>query len=238
MERHFDLIKSDYKTVEKRILPRFPFSYLIFKANGKVFEIKDISFTGMQLCLKDGGHDYSADTKISGDICWRGNILAINGLVKWAKGKRLGLRFDKIESLKSEIENFLSVENIIAGLRPLHEENIGLELPPNLKYWLRADAPFEVFVWQHSDGEFSKFQIIMMNRFVEWQDGVGIKTGQILKFRDHDTPLMAEDEIMFEIDESISIEYVDLVLKIIENVPLEYWDVDAIDFLKTKLSYN
>jgi len=224
--------------VEKRILPRFPFSYLIFRDKGQKFEIKDISYTGMQLCLKDGGHQYVVNDKIAGEIYWRGSILPISGVVKWAKGRRLGLRFEQDGNGRRALQEFLSVDNILAGIRPLHIEDMGLELPPNLRFWLRADAPFEVFIWQHSDGEFSKFQIIMMNRFVEWQDGVGIKTGQILKFRDHDTPLMAEDEIMFEIDDLISKEYIGSVLQIIGGIPQEYLSGAALDFMNMKLTYN
>ena len=115
MERQFNLIKTDYKTVEKRILPRFPFSYLIFRDKGQKFEIKDISYTGMQLCLKDGGHQYVVNDKIAGEIYWRGSILPISGVVKWAKGRRLGLRFEQDGNGRRALQEFLSVDNILAG---------------------------------------------------------------------------------------------------------------------------
>ena len=76
MERHLNLIKTDFEQTEKRIFPRFPFSYLTFKssndgANKHVFEIKDISYTGMQLCLKDGGHDFTPGNTIGGTVHWQ-----------------------------------------------------------------------------------------------------------------------------------------------------------------------
>lgn len=96
MERHLNLIKTDYQEVEKRVFPRFPFSYLTFKAGdseSKVFEVKDISFLGMQLCLKDGGHDFIPGTEIDGTLHWKGATLKALGNVKWVRGQQLGVAF-------------------------------------------------------------------------------------------------------------------------------------------------
>ena len=53
MEPQLNLIKNVSAKIEKRVFPRFPFSYLTFKgahcAEGKVFEVVDISLTGMTM---------------------------------------------------------------------------------------------------------------------------------------------------------------------------------------------
>ena len=243
MERNFNLIKTDFKEIEKRILPRFPFSYLMFKGNDEknnkhVFEVRDISFTGMQLSLKNGGHEYVPGDNLNGVLHWSDKDLIIVGLVKWVKGSRLGVKFIFDDGFDEKVHNFLSIENIVSRMKPLHNNAFDLHLPPNLKYWLRADAPFEVFIWQHQDGEMSKFQIVMMNSFVEWQDGLGIRTGKILKLRDHDSPLFSEDEFMFQMDDGVELDKIKLALEVVNKVPEEYLPEEISDFLKLKLAHN
>ena len=75
MERRFNLIKSDFEKHEKRVLPRFPFCYLTFKSDetSRVYEVKDISYTGMQLALKDDEHNFKEDSALKGHIHWLGS---------------------------------------------------------------------------------------------------------------------------------------------------------------------
>ena len=81
MERHLNLVKSDFERLEKRILPRFPICYLTFKASeegsNRVFEVKDISDTGMQLALRDGEHSIEKGSSIKGTIRWQGREIVI-----------------------------------------------------------------------------------------------------------------------------------------------------------------
>lgn len=238
MDRHLNLIKTDFEQTEKRIFPRFPFNYLTFKNSGNeplVFEIKDISFTGMQLCLKDGGHKFTSGSDISGTLHWQKASLEASGLVKWVSGKRIGVKFSQNHAFDANVKKFLSIENMIDSLRPIHEFSVGVEMPANLKYWLRADGPFEVFVWRHNDGELSRFQFLMMERFVEWQDGVGIKTGRIVSKRDLDTPLITEDELIFSVDEGVNSDAINFAQDILDNIGPEFIPVEARDFLKMKL---
>ena len=239
MERHLSLIKSDFKELETRVLPRFPFVYLMFKdqneESGHIYEVKDISFTGMQLSLKDGGHAHVPGGKISGIIQWKHAELEAIGKVKWVKGKRLGISFSKDRSFQEKIKSFLSMDKIIAGMQPLHSHPIEDELPINLKYWLRADGPFEIFVWSHSHAEMSKFQIIMLNKFVEWEDGLGIKTGEILKTRDVETPLFNEDEFLFQLQDGVEMEYLKASVDMVKNIPEKYLPAEAKEFLILKL---
>lgn len=239
MENHLSLIKTGYQDIEKRVLPRFPFSFLTFKAqNGveRVFAVKDISFTGMQLSLMDGGHPYKIGQMVKGELHWKGSVLDLEAKVKWVHGQRLGLKFnDEMTDLDRQIKEFLSIENIIKGMRPLHQASMDLELPSDLKYWLQADGPVEVFVWRHNDGEVSRFQIIMMDSFVEYQDGKGLKSGRVLTKRDLDTPLVQEDEFVFEMDETIEMDRLDFAKKIVDKIPSEFLPENAFDFLRLKL---
>ncbi len=239
MDRHLNLIKTDFEQTEKRIFPRFPFNYLTFKNSGNeqfVFEIKDISFTGMQLSLKDGGHSFTSDSDISGILHWQKASLEATGKVKWVSGKRIGVEFHVDDAFDSKVREFLSIDNMIDSLRPIHEFSVGVEMPANLKYWLRADGPFEVFVWRHNDGELARFQFLMMERFVEWEDGVGVKTGRILSKRDLDTPLFTEDELVFSVDEGVNSDAINFAQEILDNVGPEFLPEEARDFLKMKLN--
>jgi hypothetical protein len=187
MQGHLSLIKTGTQDLEKRVFPRFPFSYLLFKvSNGDkhAFEVKDISYSGMQLCLKDGGHPYKSGEVISGSLHWRGKLLQVEGPVQWVKGQRLGVAFNESKDFDDEIKNFLSVKNIVASMKALHNADMELEMPGDLKFWLQADGPVEIFVWQHSGGNIAKFQMIMMDSFVEYQDGKGLRSGRILTKRD------------------------------------------------------
>ena len=164
MERHLNLIKNEELELEKRVFPRFPFSYLTFKAQQSdlTFQVVDISFTGLQLSLKDGGHKYVPGQNCCGQVHWKGRHLNIDAQVKWVNGARLGLAFNHCAQFDKEIRNFLSVDQFVQSMRPLHRLAIDMDLPAHLKYWLQADGPIEIFVWRHQDGETSRFQMILL----------------------------------------------------------------------------
>jgi len=237
MERHLNLIKTDFKETEKRVFPRFPFSYLTFKMKDdeKAFEVKDISYTGMQLSLKDGGHQYKEGQKVEGIVHWRSASLKTVGVVQWVSGQRLGIEFAESESFDAEVKSFLSIDNIVAGMRPVHQTGLELEVPANLKYWIRADGPVELFVWCHKDREHSRFQILLLDNFVEWEDGKGIKTGKVVTKRDLDTPLISEDEFIFQIDEGVDMEKIKFAVSIVKALPEDYLPNDTRDFLMVKM---
>lgn len=239
MERHLNLIKNRLGQKEKRVLPRFPYCFLTFKSDeeekSKVFEVRDISYTGMQIALRDGGHTFEKGNVIKGQVHWLGNELFVAGMVKWVTNCRLGVSFNKDKNFVQSVRDFLSVKNMVAGLRPLHRPELGLELPSTLKYWLRADGPIELFVWQHKDGEFSRVQMIMLQNFVEWEDGTGIKTGISLSNRNIETPLNEEDEFIFEIDPDVDREKIHLAFDIVTFFPKGLLPETTVDFLKLKL---
>lgn len=231
-----NLIKTGVQDVEKRVFPRFPFTSLIFKVNGgRSFEVVDISHTGMQLALRDGGHEMQSNSTITGEIHWRGSQLQLSGTVKWTKGLRLGIEFSKNKNFQSELSEFLSVNSLAKQLRAIHEANLDLELPAQLKYWLQADGPVEVFVWRHNDGEISRFQILLLQSFVEWEDGKGVRSGKILTKRNLETPLFSEDEFMFQIDEGIDEQKLTMARQLVASINDGLLPIEALQFLERKL---
>ncbi|MBT3583923.1 MAG: hypothetical protein HN509_03370 [Halobacteriovoraceae bacterium] len=230
-----NLIKTEYREVEKRILPRFPFSYLTFKGQERVYEVKNMSFEGMQLRLKEGGHKYQKEQDISGILHWKGLSLEIKGLVKWISGSDIGVSFTSEGGQRKAVEDFLSVDNILSSMRPLHRSNIEMDLPTDLKYWLRADGPMEVFVWQHTDRECARFQVILMDNFIEWEDGLGLKTGSVLSHKESETPLSAVDEFEVEIDQKVSSERLSIAHSVVSRIGDDLIPNSERDFLILKL---
>lgn len=238
MERHLNLVESDFEQLEKRVLPRFPFCFLTFKSdieNSHVYEVKDISTSGMQLCLKLGTHDFKEDQTINGKLHWGAKELEIAGTVKWTTEMRLGVEFFNQENSKEEVKSFLEVPHLAKMLKPVHNLDYGVEIPTMLKCWLRADGPVEVFVWRHPHGDLSRIQILIMENFVEWEDGVGVKTARVISKRDIDTPLITEDEFVFKIDPQIDELKVERALDLINNIEAEHLQSDLIDFIQIKL---
>lgn len=238
MERRFNLIKSDFEKHEKRILPRFPFCYLTFKSDetSRVYEVKDISHTGMQLALKDEDHALNADSPLKGSIHWLGKTLDVTGTVKWTTPNRMGIEFVRRKEVMDKVQDFLQLNNLVKRLKPLHKVEGGLEIPARLKYWLCSDGPVDVFVWQHNDGEIAKFQILFMEVFVEWEDGLGLKTGRTLSKRNVDSPLINEDEWVFKIDQDVDAEKLQRVKSLIDLVQPELLPSEAQGFLVRQLT--
>jgi hypothetical protein len=239
MKKHLQLVESDFETVEKKKFPRFPFCYLTFKSDKyqeHVFEIRDISFSGMQLELKNGLIQFRDEEMIAGKIHWSGQELSIEGQIKWVRGQRIGVEFSNRETQKKQVTEFLKIEYLARHLKPVHQMNIGSEYPTNLKYWMRADGPVELFVWQHASHDNSHFEILIMENFIEWTDGKGLRTGRIMSKRDLDTPLLSEDEFVFRIDETLDEDKVDMARALISFLNPESMDQDIIEFMKLKLS--
>lgn len=238
MGRHLNLVESDFEELEKRVLPRFPFCFLTFKCTGKhsrAFEVKDISYSGMQLSLKAGEHGITEDDNIKGLLHWGERELEVHGTVKWNTDMRLGVEFTTGAAARLEIEQFLQLEFMAKMLRPVHKLDYGVEVPAMLKYWLRADGPVEIFVWRHTHGELAGFQILIMENFVEWEDGKGLKTARVISKRDIDTPLITEDEFVFKLDPFIDENKVLKALTLLSHIPEENMTSDVTQFMQIKL---
>ncbi len=236
-ERHFNLIKTDIDQQEKRVLPRFPVCYLTFKPEraGRAYEVKDISHTGMQVGIKEGALEFSPGQMLQGTVHWLGHEMALQGKVVWATPGRAGVEFVKRAETAQAVLGFLAEERLVAALKPLHRMDYGAELPARLKYWLRSDGPVEVFVWQHQDGEVAQFQVLLLENFVEWQDGEGLKTGRILSKRNVDTPLVDEDEFLFRFDQALDEEKLRRARSLLARLGPDLLPDAALAFLRLKL---
>lgn len=238
MERHLSLIKTGHQELEKRVFPRFPFGFMIFKevsGNKMVFEVKDISLSGMQLSFKDGTHDYKVGSEIAGDLHWRGTNISVKAKIQWVREASLGLSYDSSISFEEKMRSFLSFDNIVAHIKALHKADLSLDLPNNLKFWLKADGVLDIYVWEHSSQGISRFQILLMEHFIEWEEGVGLKSGKVMTQRDLDTPLSQEDEFVLQIDEHLIQDKVEMALGVVRKLSAEHLPTDAKEFLIYKL---
>ena len=225
------LLKGEEKPFIKRIFPRYPFSFLVFKAKEKAFQVKDISFHGMQISLKDGEHNLSVGDGLSGELHWKGEVLSVKFRVKWVNKNSVGGGFERNAKFDEAIQSFFCVENILAGLKPLHlQESVG-DLPSNLKYWFKSDGTVEFFVWCRNGGEICSFQGIVLDKFFEWEETKGTWTGRILKHRDRETPLDYQEEFFLEEDSSANPSVGKLIHKIFSRLPDSYLSQDDRKFL-------
>ena len=232
--------KRDRQKTEKRVFPRFPFSSLVFKESNKkqehAFEVNNISFSGMQLNLKDGNHDHKEGDLIVGILSWKGSQMEVKGRIKWAKQSRLGMAFEDHTHFRKKLRSFFSVENIVDKIKAVHHINMNLELPGDLKYWLRADGLVEIFVWRHQGGDISRFQIVLIDHFVEWMDGKGIHTGLITNRLSQETPLKEEDEFTLKMDEELSGETLSFARDIVDHLTERHLAREDLHLLKRKLA--
>lgn len=237
MERHLNLVESDFEQLEKKVFPRFPFCFLTFKTDeGELtFEVKDISHSGMQLALRMGAHELKVNDALNGLLHWGSVELHVSGTIKWATEMRAGIEFNPTTQLRDQISKLLDLAAFAGRLKPVHQMDYGVEIPAKLKYWLRSDGPVEVFVWQHSDGEIAKVEIIMMENFVEWEDTKGLKTARVISKRDIDTPLLTEDEFVFQIDSNIDDVKVSKAARLMNNISPELMDSSVVSFITMKL---
>ena len=189
----------------------------------------------MQIALKSGEHHINNGEHISGRLNWTGRDLEVQGVVKWKTSTRLGIEFSNDATKRENIIDYLRVDKIAKNLKPIHELDFSGDIPAKLKYWLRADGPVEVFIWQHSDGELASFQVLIMENSVEWEDGKGLKTSRVISKRNIDTPLISEDEFVFKIDDSLDEEKLEKARILIENIDQNLLSGSALDFLKLKL---
>jgi hypothetical protein len=74
-----------------------------------------------------------------------------------------------------------------------------------------------------------------MEHFIEWEEGVGIRTGKIMTQRDLDTPLSLEDEFVFQIDEGAVLEKIEMALGVVCKINTDHLPHNARDFLVYKL---
>lgn len=233
MQRHLNLIQDSQSYEEKRVFPRFPFCSMTFKTDGSdlTFHVNDISFSGMQVMLRDGHHNFKEGDTYKGKLHWIKQTAEVEVTVVWTDLNSAGLSFNDDEALSE----FLSYEHLHAGMKALHQAEIDLDIPHSLKYWLQSASAFELLVWAHSDGELGKFQIIFMDHFVEWNDGEGLRTGLVIDKRDHDTPLVHEDEFTLQMDNAVDSNRLSFCSRFVNTISERYLPEQCREFIVYKL---
>lgn len=196
MSAVLELIDGEVERIESFSLPRFPFGRLIFKGSAKMsshaFEVFSLKSDGMVLHLKDGEHSYSMGDIIQGELHLFDVKITLTGRI--LKAEELFLEVHLLKNIKK----LFALETLLLGMRLLKREDIPSEIPLDLCYWLRSDGLVEIFVWEHSDTEISAFQILFLDRVIEWRDGEGISTGKILKREEVEVPLGEKLLVSFE----------------------------------------
>lgn len=194
-----NLVASNKQTEIKRVLPRFPICYLTFREAGfhHVFEVVNISATGMQILLKDGKMPFHKESLITGELRWHGHELKLQGKTVWTTFSRAGIEF----SMNPEIiEDFFNWERVGNNLKAVHGMDYPYDLPARLKYWVRSDGPHELHVWQYGSGAIESFSIILREKLVFWEEAQGVSTGRVISKRGVELPLSTEDEYIFLVD--------------------------------------
>lgn len=224
---HLSLIKTEVHDFEKRVFPRFPFGFLVFKANlesygQKVFSVKDVSLTGMQLSIDDNVLKLMPNLKLGqrfdGNLHWRGANLILSGFVQWIHDDSIGLSFDSSIALEKKLKDFFSLDHVLSHLRPMHDNLESRDLPQNLKYWFKSDGVLEIFVWNNEFGVIAHFQIIFMDHFLEWTYSNGMKTGRVMTQRSLETPLSDEGEFTFQMDAKINMSRIELARGLFDRI--------------------
>lgn len=241
MERQLELI-TNVKKIEKRLLPRYPISTLLFKDSSKnashVYEVIDISLSGMQLHCKDSDYikNYTEGDHLEGELRWKGKEIFIYGQVRWINSLNMGIEFDSLRTPLSERTSFFSIDNFICSLKHVPRDDIN-HYPRDLKYWLRSDGPLEVFVWEHRDREIQRFQIVYLDDFLEWEDGVGIRTGKIIGKKRIETPLTIEDEVTLNIDHSLRVGVFDISKRVLDSISEKLISPRISELMRIKLDF-
>ena len=153
------------------------------------------------------------------------------------RGIVFGIEFDRTNGLAQELRNFLNIGQIGKRMRVIKNDDFSLEIPGNLKYWLRSDGPGEIFFWQHSDGELSKIQLLFLDKLVEWVDGEGVRTGSLVENNNIETPLFHKEEILFDMDETLDLESLGLARDLVNEIPSEIVPESILKFLNLKLGH-
>lgn len=185
MERALTLIRNEGERTERRLLPRFPLSLLVFKegtgGGGRVFEIRDISPSGMRIERGRGAGPptHGPGDRIEGRARLRDREVGVRGTVRWARGPGLGVAFDPDPGLRRDVGAFLAGKNAMRGIRRLHDDPSALGRPEGMSHWLRSDGAFELFVWDDGGGGVARFLMLFAGRFAEWRGPLSLQTGTV-----------------------------------------------------------
>jgi hypothetical protein len=179
--------------VERRIIPRYSFSYLTFKllhhgemVKAMTFEVNDVSTEGLALETKFFDlQNFKVGDFLHGVLNWAGERLDIKATIKWVSHGRMGLQFRPDKSLFERIKELSSLQMLTSKLKALHAPKYKLNLADDLFYWIQSEGPLEFFAWKKSESSpVHRLQIVYWQNYLEWEKGEGWSSG-ILKDRRH-----------------------------------------------------
>ena len=212
---------------ERRTLPRFPLSFLLFRDHSaRTFAVRDVSYGGMRLGGEDAACPFRVGDEIAGALRLKGRILDVRGRVKWVEGGECGVGFASGGGFGEGIRSFLGVDAAIEGMKVLHDD--GAALAPRLKYWLRSDGVVEIFVW-----EGGSFQIIFCGDFVEGSPEGLLRTGR-LAYLGKDMAVADGEEFLFRFDSPADSKKVGFASDVLGRMGERHLPHDVLEFLRTK----
>ena len=74
-------------------------------------------------------------------------------------------------------------------------------------------------------------QLLILDKLIEWVDGEGLKTGMLVENRDIDSPLSPKEEILFDMDEQVDLESLQLAKDLLNELPSELVPQTIVGFL-------
>ncbi|MBP5295875.1 MAG: PilZ domain-containing protein [Bacteriovoracaceae bacterium] len=234
MAASLGLVKNTAPQIEKRLLPRHSFEYLLFKLAhpAATLAVIDISPQGMQLRNR-ADLVWEVGQKVQGNLAWDGRLLPITGEISWANEQSCGVKFDLGGECAQQFAAYFAPAAVAPHLRlvQLNEEN----QVANLKCWLHAGKAAEILVWQHPTGQVAKIQVIYLGELVEWDDGLGIRTGKITSVRPSDTPLQPQETLAVEIDAAAQTSKLQKAAHLVQHLPANLLASELQDFISLKL---
>jgi hypothetical protein len=235
----FQLIVSTGPEYDKRSLPRLPLKLVTFRPDGRrAMAVNNISHKGMQLAVL-GESLLKIGQKISGELHWRHKRLRLTALVRWERESALGLEFILDSSSKLQLDHILGPSFMVQGLRHIHSDahqdwNVG-QWPQGLDIWLKGDGPVQLLVWRSSD-MITRFQCLILDHFIEWNEGEGLRTGTILWQEGLSVGMNEHEDIHFKLHaQGVDQEALSVARQMLEMIRPELLNDEMRSFLRIKL---
>ena len=90
-------------------------------------------------------------------------------------------------------------------------------------------------MWIEHHDQFCKFQTLFMENLVEWQEGIGLKTGKLHEDQQWKNPPTERNQFMVKLDQNIDRLKISQICEIIENIPSDKIQESAREFILMKL---
>jgi hypothetical protein len=235
------IVDHEDRNLKKRVFPHFPLNYLTFKVRPRdsklvshAYEVNFLSFDGMQLSIKLGKNLFKEGDQVVGSLNWWGELLEIEGNVRWVRGHHLGVKFHS--KCQDELKQFVGLEKVLLKMRKVDLNDEFLKVPQDLSLWLRSDGIFDLYTWKNTDGSYRRVHLSYMQQVLEWENQQGLTTGKIFSKRDIETPLWQEHEYYLQVDHQLNPNTHEFFQRFIENLPEDSVPSDLASLLKHRFA--